>query len=269
MPASRANFADLREKLWQALGPRPLVRPATGLALALTVLTYPRWTLPVAQWPADVLGVVPDAMGFSLGGFAILLAFTQGKIMHSLVVPEDDGPSPYLKVAAWFGVLVLLQVLALLVAIVAQSWAPRLALAESGDQWLWRDVLGCAVGFLGYLVFLLSLCLSGSVLYSLFDLARAVSAANKRDALTELCRNTDRQVSTLEKLQLPEATRVRQQLEEIKRAFLTKPLGKKALFEQLSVLELSIDEAAQREGKRRRDHPPQGTAVGHGPPAGA
>ncbi|HLA33642.1 MAG TPA: hypothetical protein VJ001_02110 [Rhodocyclaceae bacterium] len=93
------------------------------LSIALLVVTSPYWLKPSNAWWSQTLSVMPNLLGFTLGGFAVFLAFgdDQFKKLISGSVPQEDGPSPYLEVSATFLHFVLIQVAALIAAIIGNA----------------------------------------------------------------------------------------------------------------------------------------------------
>jgi uncharacterized membrane protein len=111
-------------RYWAAYGgSRALLRsPYLHLALLLLVVTAHTWIEP--QWWEDVMSVLPNLLGFTLGGFAIFIGFGDEKFRALLAMPEEDPAQPtvYVSLCATFVHFILIQVLALIYAVVAKSW---------------------------------------------------------------------------------------------------------------------------------------------------
>lgn len=112
-------------RYWQAYGGgRALVRsPYLHLSLVLLALTYPIWSAP--HWWDAVINVLPNLLGFTLGGFAMFLGFGDEKFRALLAEADDDdpeAPSLYVGMCATFVHFILVQVLALLFALLAKAW---------------------------------------------------------------------------------------------------------------------------------------------------
>ena len=110
-------------RFWTAYGgTRALVRsPYLHIALVLVPLTWGTWS--AAGWWDTVIGVLPNLLGFTLGGFAIFIAFGDARFIASLAAPEDDPnqPTVYRELCATFVHLILVQVTALGLAIVTKG----------------------------------------------------------------------------------------------------------------------------------------------------
>ena len=105
-------------------GARALWRsPYLHAALVLLVLSFKLWTTP--GWWDTVIGVLPNLLGFTLGGFAIFISAGDEKFRSSLAEPDEENPARptvYLSLCATFVHFILVQVLALMFAVVAKSW---------------------------------------------------------------------------------------------------------------------------------------------------
>lgn len=114
-------------------------------------------------WQEIVINVMPNLLGFSLGGYAIFLAFTDHKFL-SILKKDGNDDSPYMVVNASFAHFIVVQVLALLYALVSSSlvWAHVYILSE-------------ILSFVGYTIFIYSLF---SALASVFALLRLASWYN-------------------------------------------------------------------------------------------
>ncbi len=123
MAASEPIF----KRFWTAYGgSRALIRsPYLHVAVLLVPFTWGSWSQP--QWWDTVISVLPNLLGFTLGGFAIFIAFGDSRFIASLAAPEDDPAQPtvYRELCATFVHFILVQVAALVLAIVAKGmWFP-------------------------------------------------------------------------------------------------------------------------------------------------
>lgn len=119
------DVAEIYLRYWRAYGGmRALITsPYFHLSVVLIALTFGTWSQP--QWWEQVISVLPNVLGFTLGGFAIFLGFGDEKFRAILAEkdPEDgpDEPSLYVALCATFLHFIVLQVIALLYAIVAKG----------------------------------------------------------------------------------------------------------------------------------------------------
>lgn len=138
-------------RYWEAYGGRrALLRsPYLHLAFILLAVTYPIWSAP--EWWDQVISVVPNLLGFTLGGFAMFLGFGDEKFRALLAEPDEDdpdAPSLYVGLCATFVHFIVVQVAALAFALVAKAWwfpfpwpAPILEILPV------LNLIGGAVGF--------------------------------------------------------------------------------------------------------------------------
>lgn len=101
---------------WRAL----IYSPYFHVAFALTLLLSHFWSR--EPWWDVPLGVLPNIIGFALGGYAIWLGFGDEKF-RNLIIENDDpaGYSPYLGVSASFAHFIIVQLLALCAALIAKA----------------------------------------------------------------------------------------------------------------------------------------------------
>lgn len=153
------------------------------LALVVWLLAAPFWLGP--KWPDQVIAVLPNLLGFTLGGFAIFLGFGSDDFKGAIATP-DERTSPYLSVSAAFMLFVSFQIAALMWAIVANAlfvWPIPLALLP-WESWIQR---GAKVGGgIGYFLFCYSVALILRAAVRIFRLSRwyntYLNSARRRDA---------------------------------------------------------------------------------------
>lgn len=149
------GVADIYLRYWAAYGgARALFRsPYLHIALALLALTWGAWSQPV--WWDQVIDVLPNLLGFTLGGFAMFLGFGDEKFRALLAEPDEDAPdepSIYVSLCATFVHFIVVQVLALLFAVVAKSLWFCVSWPESLRPMI--AALNLAGGAVGYGLFL-------------------------------------------------------------------------------------------------------------------
>lgn len=121
---------------WRAL----VLSPYFHASILLTLLMSHFW-VNEAWWDVS-LSVLPNIIGFALGGYAIWLGFGDEQFRNLISERSDsDEYSPYLEVSATFAHFILIQLLALIIALVAKATAFHL----SDVHWLY-DSLVC-IGF--------------------------------------------------------------------------------------------------------------------------
>lgn len=153
--------------------------PYFGAALLLCIPTLPQWTQP--GWWDVALQVLPGVLGFSIGGFAIFLAFGDPQF-RSLIAGSVEGQtarSPYIKFCATFSHFIVVQVAAILLALVSKS-TPLASLSLEGAVGATAGVLAAVWYGLGFFAFLYALLLSIAVVLNIFMLAHTYDAFHTR-----------------------------------------------------------------------------------------
>lgn len=95
-------------------------------AFFTTVILYPSWSH--QGWWNDILSLMPNLLGFSLGGFAMWIAIGDEAFKKIITGDEnnDDGTieySPYMSVNATFVHFILLQLLTIITALLTKSYS--------------------------------------------------------------------------------------------------------------------------------------------------
>ena len=139
------------------------------VAITVCSLSFHFWLY--GKWWEQVIGVVPNVLGFTLGGFAIFLGFGSEAFKRMLAAGSDVDASPYISVSASFLYFTLLQVAALLIAFVANAMHFETPKILIGYKPFIRviDVVGS--GF-GYFVFIYSIVLALRAALRIFRLSR-------------------------------------------------------------------------------------------------
>lgn len=167
-------FSILR-RYWAAYGGwRSLARsPYFHVAAVITALSYPLWCGRDPWWDT-VVGVLPNLLGFTLGGFAIFIGFGDTKFRELLVqeTPEDveQGRIPlYEALCATFVHFIVVQVAALVFALLQKGL--RLTVIDNSS---WQQALGYLnplAGAVGYLLFIYAVCSALAACMHVFRIA--------------------------------------------------------------------------------------------------
>lgn len=100
-----------------------LKSPYLHFSLVLTFVVAPLWCDSKGMWFDVVMSVVPSVLGFSLGGYAILLAFGDEQFRLAVSGSDDNGaPSPFMVANAAFIHFIVVSSSALLYALIAKAW---------------------------------------------------------------------------------------------------------------------------------------------------
>lgn len=143
------------------------------ISIVMTIFLFPHWL--TREWWEIVIAIMPNVLGFSLGGYAMFLAIGDEKFRGFISGPEDDGgASPFMEVNSAFVHFIILQILAIFMAIFADAY--NFSLSE--DCFLVREyyeyirVLSIAGSFIGYFFFIYAL---SSALSATFAILRVSS----------------------------------------------------------------------------------------------
>lgn len=90
-------------------------------SIILSVILYPEWACS-KDWWNDILSVMPNMLGFSLGGYAMWLAIGDDDF-RALISGQDEkgNTSPYMQVNAAFVHFILLQIIAIIAALLVKA----------------------------------------------------------------------------------------------------------------------------------------------------
>lgn len=152
-------------KYWCAYGGfEALIKsPYLHIAIILLAVTFKLWSNP--NWWDISISVLPNLLGFTLGGFAVFLAFGDDKFREMLIDNSDDddddddsnnsGSSLYVELCSTFVHFIVIQILAFFAALVSKSLNFKYDWNESirpfidyGTLFFWG---------LGFLIFLYSM----------------------------------------------------------------------------------------------------------------
>ena len=120
-------YSDIRELLsryWKNYGgwKAVLLSPYFHLAFLVGIFTFPYGYTDGRLWWDLPINILPSLVGFSLGGYAIFLAFGDEKFKRLISGNESDvQASPYLELNTTFLHFILVQISALILAVAAKS----------------------------------------------------------------------------------------------------------------------------------------------------
>ncbi|MFZ6727400.1 hypothetical protein ACO0K2_18060 [Undibacterium sp. MH2W] len=115
------GVGQILKRYWTAYGGWSafLRSPYLHFSFVLTILTAHFWL--TEKWWDQPISVIPNLLGFSLGGLAMFLSFGDEKFRSELMEHKDGEISSYLGLSSTFVHFIILQVLALSLAIVAKG----------------------------------------------------------------------------------------------------------------------------------------------------
>lgn len=92
-------------------------------AILLSALLYPHWS--VSGWWDTVLSVMPNLLGFTLGGFAMWVAVGDENFKATIAGVSGEDPneiSPFMEVNATFAHFIFLQIISIFLALINKAY---------------------------------------------------------------------------------------------------------------------------------------------------
>ena len=111
-----------------------------SIVLALLISLFGGSDAPA--WFDLTISILPNVLGFSLGGYAILLAFGDEKFRFIISGPDNDGtPSPFMKMNGAFIHFIVIQIFAILFALLSSAFGIKTGVLA----WFGRSLLIYAI----------------------------------------------------------------------------------------------------------------------------
>lgn len=143
--------------------------PYVHISLLLTVISTNTWLN--HEWWKTVFSIQPNLIGFTLGGFAIFLSLGDEKfkaVIAGTVQEEENRHSPYMGITSTFLHFIIVQIVALLLALAAEALHFDLPWPLISSIF---SPVGMLADFIGYWIFLYGICLSMAAAIAIFDVA--------------------------------------------------------------------------------------------------
>ena len=163
--------AAVFSRYWNAYGgvEALLKSPYLHISVALIVITSHYWIF--GKWWEQPLAIIPNLLGFSLGGLALFVGFSEKEFQSLLATTKkDEKVSMLLGVCSKYIHFIVVQVLSLFAAIIGKSldfsydWPPGLGIVVSGGTILFSGIW--------YLMFLYAI---SSMLAAAMSIFRVIS----------------------------------------------------------------------------------------------
>ncbi|WP_261374073.1 hypothetical protein [Yersinia rohdei] len=140
-------------------------------AIVMTLILYPSWSH--SGWWNDILSLMPNLLGFSLGGFAMWIAIGDESFKKFIAGDDidDNGEvefSPYMSVNATFVHFILLQLLTIIAALITKAYSPMLI--NNAYLYFYLGV------YYKYILYFMSFIAYFLFIYSIFSALAAVLA---------------------------------------------------------------------------------------------
>lgn len=115
------DIADLFKRYWRIYGGRKslMSSPYFHAAVLLSFLLSPFWSTP--GWWDTVFSTIPSILGFSLGGYAILMALGDNEFQRLITGSKKEKQSPFMDLSVTFAHFIILQIISLIFAIISKG----------------------------------------------------------------------------------------------------------------------------------------------------
>lgn len=160
---------------WEITGGFPALLRSADFWLTVLIwgLCIGKWT--TNTWTSNPISVLPNLLGFTLGGFAIFLGFGSEAFKEQIADP-DEKRAPYMSVSAAFMIVVFVQVFSLLYALVSEALMVDAPDFLSFAEPIIQRYLNPIFWGIGYFFFLFSIVLSLRAAIRIFRLSRWYNA---------------------------------------------------------------------------------------------
>ncbi|MBS9903210.1 hypothetical protein [Vibrio alginolyticus] len=138
------------------------------LAVVITFALFPAWTDVKAKWWADILSIMPNMLGFTLGGYAMWVAIGDDKFKQAISGREDDEdqePSPFMVTNATFVHFLLLQVSAIIFALFGKTYDKIVIFTET------QEILAIAYSGFSYFIFIYAILTAIAAVFALLKVS--------------------------------------------------------------------------------------------------
>ena len=200
--AKKGQYTGVRKlfaRYWVAYGGFKSIvgSPYMHASLFITLISSGIWL--EYDWVEIPISVLPNIIGFSLGGYAIWLALGDDKFRASISGKTKDGrESPFIIVNATFVHFIVLQILALIAALIGKSqpiynsplFIQRLLLDLM--PWLFEvsQMISIASSFVGYFLFIYAIFSALAATMAIFRIAGWLEIYHVKQTKSNSVQNT-------------------------------------------------------------------------------
>jgi len=120
IPEQWSNACETLQEYWKGYGgiKSLLTSPFFDVAVLISIVCW--WLSPQTKWYEPSLSILPNLLGFSIGGFAVLLVFSSDKFLK-LISEDGASDSLFLKANIVFVHFIVVQVIAIATALIAKA----------------------------------------------------------------------------------------------------------------------------------------------------
>lgn len=174
MSKDQNQKSNILKRYWKAYGGFGAIFSSYYFysAILITGLLYPAWTQ--SGWWETVLSVMPNLLGFTLGGFAMWVAIGDENFKATISGSKSsDEPSPFMVVNATFAHFIFLQIFSILLALVNKAYNIQLPNGHFLIEFWGEHLKLATTAFygLGYFTFIYALLSSLASVVALFSVS--------------------------------------------------------------------------------------------------
>ncbi|USD33957.1 MULTISPECIES: hypothetical protein [unclassified Vibrio] len=117
------NPTNMFKKYWSSYGGFKAIFTSGYFyaSVLLAAVLYPHWSK--VGWWDSVLSIMPNLLGFTLGGFAMWVAIGDEHFKATIAgTSEDEDASPFMEVNATFAHFIFLQIVSILLALINKAY---------------------------------------------------------------------------------------------------------------------------------------------------
>lgn len=168
------NGENVWKRYWSAYGGYKALFTSYYLIISFVISAFffPLWTS--EGWWNDVFQIVPSLLGFSLGGYAMWIAFGDSSFRQIISGGSENKASPFMEVSAAFVHFMIVQMLAIMIALFAKA----VNFSLSTDSWIFTFLESyyyykiCQfASYLGFSIFVYALLSTIAAVMALFRAA--------------------------------------------------------------------------------------------------
>lgn len=121
--------AEIFKIYWALYGGRDALThsPYLHVAIFISIIRYKSWSHLSKDnqysWTQTTIDIIPSMLGFSMGGMAIMLAFSGERNLLKIISQDGKPDSLFAKIIASFFHFIFMQTIAILVALITQDYA--------------------------------------------------------------------------------------------------------------------------------------------------
>lgn len=195
-----SGIKRLFARYWNAYGGYKAIfgSPYMHISLLITVISSGIWMK--SDWVDIPISILPNIIGFSLGGYAIWLALGDDKFRTSISGKGKEGSeSPFIKVNSTFVHFIVLQILALIIALIGKSqpiynsplFIQNFLLTHA--PWLYEVSLALSFtgSFIGYFIFIYAIFSALAATMAIFRIAGWLEIYHVKESKKETKQNSD------------------------------------------------------------------------------